>query len=84
MEPQISHFAFEFRLFFRLFVGSIARSLARSSREKVLDCAKIYDKLDHVGAIDFVQKSSESELPSQFFDRFKIWTNTDQYGPIAD
>ena len=42
------------------------------SMRKFLDGAKIFEKPDRVVAIDFVQKSSKSELSSRFFGRLKF------------
>ncbi len=43
-------------------------------RENFLDDAKSFEKIDRVDAIDFVQKSSKSELSSRFLGRFKFRT----------
>ena len=40
--------------------------------ENIFGDAKIFEKLDRVDAIDFVQKSSKSELASRFLSRSKF------------
>ena len=41
-------------------------------RENFLDGPKIFQKLDRLDAVDFVQKSSKSELSSRFSGRLKF------------
>ena len=40
-------------------------------RDFFFDGAKIFEKLDRGDAIDFIKKSSKSELSSRFFGRFR-------------
>ena len=42
------------------------------SHKKFSDGAKLFEKLDRVAAIDFVKKSSKSELSSRFLSRSKL------------
>ena len=42
------------------------------SHEKIFDRAKFFEKLDRGAAIDFVKKSSKSELSSRFLSRSKF------------
>ena len=44
----------------------------RSNCENFLDGPKIFQKLDRLDAVDFVKKSSKSELSSQFSGRLKF------------